>query len=183
MLEEGARITRELKDRLGGAYYSLALGKVAFLRGNTVRAATLWGAAEAVREQMGMSLSTFDLAHSGYEQDLASARSSVDEGTWAAAWAEGRTMAPDRAIEYALSTDAPAPRAAKESDGPALTRREEEVALLVACGLTNSRIAEELSISARTVDTHVGRILKKLGLHSREQVAHWLEQRHQHETG
>jgi predicted ATPase/DNA-binding SARP family transcriptional activator/DNA-binding CsgD family transcriptional regulator len=183
VLEEGAQISRELNDRLGSAYYSLGLGKVAFLRGNPVRAARLWGAAEALREQMGMSLSTFDLDHSGYEQDLARARSSVDERTWAASWAEGRALAPDHAIEYALSADEPAPRAAKESDRPALTRREEEVALLVARGLTNSRIAEELSISARTVDTHVGRILKKLGLHSREQVTDRLEQRQQHEAG
>lgn len=63
-----------------------------------------------------------------------------------------------------------------------LTGREEEIAALVASGLTNSRIAEELSISARTVDTHVGRILKKLGLHSREQVADRIGERRRREA-
>jgi non-specific serine/threonine protein kinase len=54
-----------------------------------------------------------------------------------------------------------------------LTAREQEVALLVGRGLTNRRIAKELSISERTAENHVGRILKKLGLHSRAQVAAW----------
>ena len=52
-----------------------------------------------------------------------------------------------------------------------LTRREGEVAYLVARGLTNREISEKLFISERTVDHHVSNILKKLGLHSREQVA------------
>jgi len=52
-----------------------------------------------------------------------------------------------------------------------LTRRETEVAALVGRGLTNRQIASELVISERTVDHHVASILKKLNLHSREQVA------------
>ena len=78
-LEEGARITRELGDRHGSFYFAWALGNVAALRGRPIRAARLWGAAEAIREHMGiMSLTRFELAHSGYEQHLASARSSLD---------------------------------------------------------------------------------------------------------
>ena len=52
-----------------------------------------------------------------------------------------------------------------------LTPREREVALLVARGLTNRRIASELSVSERTVENHVRKILKKLGLHSRAQIS------------
>ena len=54
---------------------------------------------------------------------------------------------------------------------PTLTRREKEVAALVAQGYTNGQIAKELFISERTVDHHVEKILKKLNLRSREQVA------------
>ena len=43
-----------------------------------------------------------------------------------------------------------------------LTAREQEVALLVGRGLTNRRIAQELSISERTAEKHVGTILKNL---------------------
>jgi hypothetical protein len=41
---------------------------------------------------MGVSLSAFDLANSGYEQGLARVRSALDEATFEAAWAEGRAM-------------------------------------------------------------------------------------------
>jgi len=176
LLEEGARITRELGDRLAGVYYVWGLGKVAALRGASARAARLWGAAEALREHMGMSLSHFDLAHSGYEKDLASARSSLDERTWAAAWTEGRTITPRQAIEYALSMEEPSTRIAPESwrRSDVLTRREREVAVLIGRGFTNRQIAEKLVITERTVQTHVSRILRKLGLRSRTQIATWM---------
>ena len=106
LLEEGALIARELKGRLGGAYYGLGLGKVSALRGRPVRAARLWGAAEALREQMGMLLSQFDLAHSGYERDLAAVISALDEASFDAAWAEGRAMSPEQVFEYALDEPA-----------------------------------------------------------------------------
>ena len=102
MLEEGARIMRELGDRLGATYFALALGKSSVLRGNPLRGARLWGAAEALREQIGMSLSKFDLTASGYEQDLAAVRSTLDEASFDAAWAEGRAMSFEQAVGYVL---------------------------------------------------------------------------------
>ena len=47
------------------------------------------------------------------------------------------------------------------------------MAALVARGLTNRRIASELGVAERTVTTYVGKILKKLGLESRAQLAVW----------
>jgi non-specific serine/threonine protein kinase len=52
-----------------------------------------------------------------------------------------------------------------------LTHREREVAALVAQGLTNREIADRLVLSVRTVETHVDRILGKLNLHTRTQLA------------
>jgi DNA-binding NarL/FixJ family response regulator len=52
-----------------------------------------------------------------------------------------------------------------------LTQREREVAALVAAGLTNREIADQLVLSVRTVETHVDRILGKLNLHTRTQLA------------
>jgi len=55
-----------------------------------------------------------------------------------------------------------------------LSRREREVARLVAHGLSNREIAERLYLSERTIDNHVHHILDKLGFDSRVQVATWL---------
>jgi DNA-binding CsgD family transcriptional regulator len=52
-----------------------------------------------------------------------------------------------------------------------LTGREHEITLLIAAGLTNRQIAARLVIAQRTVDTHVGHILAKLGCSNRSQVA------------
>ena len=52
-----------------------------------------------------------------------------------------------------------------------LTRREHQIASLIAEGLTNRQIAARLIIAERTVDTHVGRILSKLGCTNRAQAA------------
>jgi DNA-binding NarL/FixJ family response regulator len=88
------------------------------------------------------------------------------------------------AVEYALSAEevSPAvPRAPEQpstgAQQPDLTRREKEVAALVAHGFTNRQIAKELVLSEHTVHRHVAGILKKLDLHSREQVASRLAER------
>jgi non-specific serine/threonine protein kinase len=52
-----------------------------------------------------------------------------------------------------------------------------EVATLVARGLTNHQIAQELVLSEHTVITHVRNILKKLNLHSRTQLTLWVTER------
>ena len=57
---------------------------------------------------------------------------------------------------------------------PSLTRREREVATLVAQGLTNREIATRLFISERTAESHVEQIRGKLGVHSRVQIANWV---------
>jgi len=58
-----------------------------------------------------------------------------------------------------------------------LTRRQNEVAALVAGGLTNHQIAAALAIAERTAETHVEHILRKLGLASRTQVSTWALER------
>jgi predicted ATPase/DNA-binding CsgD family transcriptional regulator len=57
---------------------------------------------------------------------------------------------------------------------PQLSRRETEVAKLVANGLTNRQIAERLFLSERTAEYHVEQIRNKLGFHSRAEIATWL---------
>ncbi|CAM5689853.1 LuxR C-terminal-related transcriptional regulator [Streptomyces aurantiogriseus] len=71
----------------------------------------------------------------------------------------------------------PSPRSsfmAAPLDAVRLTRREAQVAELVAEGLANQQIADRLVISRRTAEGHVERILSKLGFSNRSQIAAWV---------
>lgn len=59
---------------------------------------------------------------------------------------------------------------ARRTPAAALTAREHEIALLVAAGRANKEIGTALDISPRTVEEHVGRIVRKLGVASRAGV-------------
>jgi len=63
-------------------------------------------------------------------------------------------------------------RAEKERFG-GLSARQREVAALVARGLSNKAMADELGVGLRTVEAHVTQVLMKLGFSSRSQVAAW----------
>jgi DNA-binding NarL/FixJ family response regulator len=152
-----------------------AMASLAADLGEAARAARLWGAAEASHEVTGIALSSGDQAL--HEPYLAAARSLLGEGSWQEALAEGRKMSLDEAVAYALSKeDVASPSTMVAEEPPTgdptdeLTRREKEIAALVARGLTNRQISAELSISERTVGNHVARILRKLGLRSRTQI-------------
>ena len=55
-----------------------------------------------------------------------------------------------------------------------LTRREQQIAALIAAGHSNKDIAAELSISPTTAARHVANILAKIGFRSRSQIAAWV---------
>jgi predicted ATPase/DNA-binding SARP family transcriptional activator/DNA-binding CsgD family transcriptional regulator len=157
------------------------MASLAGAMGKADRAAHLWGAAEAAREVAGLPLPPGErVLHEPY---LASARSRLGEVAWEEALAKGQAMSLDEAVEYALAreeVDQPA-APVQEQIPPGepvveLTPRENEIATLVARGLTNRQISTELSISERTAGNHVAKILKKLGLRSRAQIASWVSE-------
>ncbi len=64
--------------------------------------------------------------------------------------------------------------AISESQTPAsLSDREMQIIELVAAGLTNEKIADELAISKRTVDNHISNILDKTGANNRVELVRW----------
>jgi predicted ATPase/DNA-binding SARP family transcriptional activator/DNA-binding CsgD family transcriptional regulator len=174
--------------RQGGYTHAIALmmhalAALAGVQGQPVRSARLWGAAESTLDGLGFSLGPAERSH--YAPYVAAARARLDEKAWEAAWAEGKAMPPEDAIDYALSgeerpltTTVEPGKALPERQTAALTRREHEVAMLVARGLpTNRQIAAELFISQRTAETHMRNILKKLELGSRAELAAWATER------
>ena len=172
IFEENLVLCKDLNDRVVFSMSLEALACVAAAVGEAARAATLLGATEALQE-VGYHLYSQEWALR--EPYLASARSQLHETAWQVALAEGRAMSMEQATECALSAETPAASSSLAPDQHSpearpLTRREREIAALVARGLTNRQIASELVISEHTARQHVKNILKKLGLHSREQV-------------
>jgi DNA-binding CsgD family transcriptional regulator len=87
-------------------------------------------------------------------------------------------MTDARRIMRRLGVPVPYPwRGGRKSYGARLSPREGEVAALAASGATNQEIAERLFLSRRTVESHVATALRKLGGHSRRDLAALLEVR------
>jgi DNA-binding NarL/FixJ family response regulator len=85
------------------------------------------------------------------------------------------SIAEKNRIESSLRALGIRPRAGRprRTDPSALTPREAEVAVLVAAGTTNAKIADELFLSERTVQDHISNALRKLGLSGRAGLASW----------
>jgi predicted ATPase/DNA-binding CsgD family transcriptional regulator len=178
-LKEGLALQRELGQRDGIAECLETLGALASVH-HPDRAARVLGAAAALRDEIGMPLPPGDRA--AYEQDLAAVRAGLRDEAFSAAWSAGRAMSLEEAVDYAVSALGPMAEAAPGQQAPDRARdplsvREREVAGLIARGLTNRQIAEELILARTTVDRHVANILGKLGFASRAQIAVWAAER------
>jgi predicted ATPase/DNA-binding CsgD family transcriptional regulator len=179
LFEEALKLTAEVGEEANVAYCLEGLAGVAASKGAVVRAAHLWGAAEAVLEEIVATAIPHAPDPSLHERQVAAARAHLnDEEAFEAAWAEGRALTPKQAIEYALSEEeepAPTPpstsatttTAPRPSYPGGLSAREAEVLKLVARGLTNAQVAQELFISPRTVNRHLNSVYAKLGVSSR----------------
>jgi predicted ATPase/DNA-binding SARP family transcriptional activator/DNA-binding CsgD family transcriptional regulator len=182
--EESLMLCRDLGVRVIAAESLEGLACAAGSRGEAERATRLFGAAEALREAVGYWQEHRERALR--EPYLTAARSRMDQASWESAFAAGQAMVFEEAAEYALSKEAdpdrptfPASEAPSDGQLPVtLTSREQEVAVLVAQGLSNRQIASYLTLSEHTIATHIRNILKKLGLHSRTQIAAYFREQH-----
>jgi predicted ATPase/DNA-binding CsgD family transcriptional regulator len=142
-------------------------------RGQHRRAAILFGFADAARTRCGISLSGMvQPDHDAYERQV---RDVLGDAGFAEAFRRGQALPLDDAIDYCLDLRREPGRvsAARDSASP-LTRREHEIAGLVAAGRSNKEIATALVISTRTVESHVEHVLIKFGFTSRTQIAAWI---------
>jgi len=167
-LEEALPTSLELGDRWIVPLVMAGFAGVAARTGRPRRALRLAGVVRGLCQAGQFSMPVPNDAELG--RWLAPARKQLGSAA-AQVIAEGQRMSPAEAVAYALA-DEPE-QAGRSGPRPTLTRRELEVAALVARGLTNRRIADQLCLSVRTVDTHVDHALTKLGFSTRTQLAAW----------
>jgi predicted ATPase/DNA-binding CsgD family transcriptional regulator len=177
--EESLAISGKLGEKWVIAACLLGLGEVVAAQQKLAWAAQLWGAADALRDALGIPIPPVERVD--YERSLSAARVHLGERAFAAAWAQGRSMTPQQALAAkgqkpaspATTTVIPSPT---YPDG--LTAREVEVLRLLAGGLTDLQIAEKLILSPRTVHTHISSVYSKLGITSRSAATRYAIEHH-----
>jgi predicted ATPase/DNA-binding NarL/FixJ family response regulator len=161
-------------DRLGATLCVEALAWIAASRDQYERAAVLIGAATGLLRSMGATLDS-NQHMAGYHRDCErQARQALGEAAFQAAYNRGLDLPVEDVLACALQEPQRKPPAPAVSGAAPLTRRELQVAHLIAGGRSNKEIAAELVISQRTAENHVEHILAKLGFTSRAQVVAWV---------
>jgi predicted ATPase/class 3 adenylate cyclase/DNA-binding CsgD family transcriptional regulator len=175
LYEQGVMLTSKSGNKRTLAFGLEGLAAAVAAQGNHAWAAHLWGAAEAQREMIGAPLPPIERAP--YNRAVTAARTRLGEQAFAAAWAQGRTMSPEQALSTPRREALPASSQEEEAFSPTplsppphpdgLTAREVEVLRLLAKGLSNAQIAEELIVSQLTIKAHLRSIYSKLQVTSR----------------
>jgi len=173
------RLAVEVSDKRGIAYglegIASAFGAYTTNPRSAEQAARAFGAADGLRDAIQAPLPVTDLALNAPSMD--SARTVLGDEAYQAAWRAGRTLPLNEVVAGVLavaeSLVSATPSTPDITHAQILSPREREVAILVASGMTNRQIAEQLGMAGRTVDTHVRNLLRKLTLSSRTDVAAW----------
>lgn len=184
LLYQSLEIGQKIDNKWFIAFCLEGLGCMVAFQGDPAYAVRLLSAAGALCEAISAVLPP--IIRGMRESTLAAARAQLGERAFAAAWTEGRALTPEQVLDdhgpVVLSQQAPLaafPRSAPTTSQPVtsakkpsrspdrLTTREIEILRLVAQGLTDAQVAEQLIISPRTVNWHLRAIYGKLGVSSR----------------
>jgi predicted ATPase/DNA-binding CsgD family transcriptional regulator len=195
LLSAGLSRAIQAHSRLYTAMGLEELGKVVALQGELEWATQLFGAAEALREEMGVPVPPVE--RPDYDLQVEAVRAELGAARFHAAWTQGRLMTPWQVFNsgHEVGPASPLPaqhlsvssssshRADTWGSNPPdavvrLTRRERDVLRLLAQGLTNAQIAEELVISHLTVNAHMRSIYRKLPVNTRVQAARYALDHH-----
>ena len=163
--EEALQLWQQVGDARMIASSLEAVAGLAAEAGRSGNAARLFGAATALRDRGGYARDPVEAG--GYDADVAMVSESLPAEEVAGAVAEGKALSLEEAVGAA---SADLRRTRHGNRRRALTRRERQVAQLVAEGLTNPEIAERLVITRHTVVTHLVHIFSKLGVTRRSEL-------------
>jgi len=103
LYRESVVLARRIGDRRDIAVSLEGLAALAHGRGRTRRAVRLWAVASAIRDAMGTPRHA--LERGDYDQTLSAAKAALGDNLFAAAWAEGGSMALEEAVEWACARD------------------------------------------------------------------------------
>jgi DNA-binding CsgD family transcriptional regulator len=172
MERESLRFSRSLDDPLGIGMNLEVLAWIAATEEQYPRAARLLGIVQTAWQAIGAPLSGFGHLVNYHDECESRTRQALGTTAFLAAFEKGADLSYDEALAYAIEEDIPAgaPSGTTGQSSP-LTRRETEIAQLVAQGMSNKEIAAKLVIAQRTAEGHVEHILNKLGFNSRAQIA------------
>jgi non-specific serine/threonine protein kinase len=177
---ESLGLFMKLGDRSGMTWAISNLTIIAQRQRYWTRAAQLIGVTDQIRESLGsgsLSLSPGELA--SYDEAESLVRAQLSPATFADLHGAGAALSPDDIVRFVEAAPDHQPTDAVPSPGVdvaehRLTRRERQVAALVAQGLTDREISLQLVIAEGTVGVHLWRIFGKLGLRTRAQLAAWI---------
>ena len=133
---------------------------------------------DAAREHLERSAAVFETLDLPFETAVSRLHAATEDNVRKAlatfeALGAARYAEKARRTLRSLGVRLPSPRSGRSAAGP-LSRREMEVARLVAEGLTNAEIAERLVLSVRTVESHLDHVYSRLGISSRAALARWV---------
>ncbi|ABH00578.1 protein kinase/ transcriptional regulator, LuxR family (plasmid) [Rhodococcus jostii RHA1] len=172
LLREGLELARQSDDPTGATWCFEVLAWIEASENRFHRAAALMAAAWALRRQGGISVVQIANFADSHDECERITRQGLGSRAFSAASREGDTMSFESAVSFALEEPSVTP--ARSVAPTLLTKREQQVADLVARGMTNKEIAAQLVISPRTAQGHVEHVLTKLGFSSRAQIAAWV---------
>lgn len=185
---ESLLLAQEVGSKINIGFNIVGLARVAVAEGQFERATLLFGAAESLNPYIGMHPDM----RSDYEQAMRDVRLRLGEQAFVAAWKQGEAMKLEQVIAVALKEEAipsmptsPVSQTPKDVKLPAraaypdnLTEREVEVLRLVAQGLSDPQIADQLIISPRTVNAHLTSIYRKIQVSSRSAATRYALEHH-----
>jgi predicted ATPase/DNA-binding CsgD family transcriptional regulator len=176
MAREAAACKHALQDQFGLQAVLVTLAWMTAGRGAHERAAMLLGCAEQARQASGIPFQEL-YQRQQHDESVALATRALGQRAFDAAYHRGLVMTVDDALGLAATGERqqPAkPTPARRGTAGLLTRREQEIAGLIAEELTTREIAARLFLSERTVEAHVTHMFNKLGVNSRAQLTRWL---------
>lgn len=185
---EGLLLAQEVGIKISIGFNIVGLARIAVAEGQFERATLLFGAAEPLNPYVVIDLDM----RADNAQAMKEVRTQLGEQAFLTAWKQGQTMKLEQVIATALQeqpimTTPASPvsqspkdmkRAAKPTYPDDLTAREVEVLCLVAQGLSDPHIADQLVISPRTVNAHVTSIYRKIQVSSRSAATRYAIEHH-----